>query len=369
MAVFTVTNLLDNGKGSLRQAIARANSLEGTDIIKFSRNLKGSTITLTSGELSITDSVTLKGLGAEWLKISGNDSSRIFNIDDGSDQILEVLISDLTLTEGRTTGSEDFAARGGAIFNANETLTLINTSITGSTAQGASVDFYDYYNDTTWSGGGAIYNSSGNLTIINSVISGNTAKGGTSYQQYQYLYAGGSASGGGIFNATGNLSVTNSIISGNTAIGGDGELGGSGHGGGISNRGSLTVTNSIISDNTAEGSYGDGSAWGGGIEGSNITVNNSTISNNTAIGGRGRQGIRYRSIEPYAGSIGGYASGGGILGANLIVNNSTITGNTAIGGEGGRGAYGYNSSYLALAEGVMVAQAAKLEAVASGSWV
>ena len=49
----------DGGKGlSLREAISLANNTEGADIIEFERNLSGSTITLSLGELKIDDSPT-----------------------------------------------------------------------------------------------------------------------------------------------------------------------------------------------------------------------------------------------------------------------------------------------------------------------
>ena len=51
-AIFTVTNLNDSGLGSLRQAIADANTTPGNDVIVFQPGLTGE-VTLTSGELVI----------------------------------------------------------------------------------------------------------------------------------------------------------------------------------------------------------------------------------------------------------------------------------------------------------------------------
>ena len=61
-ATFTVTTLADNGAGSLRDAIAKANQATGADAIAFQAGLTG-TITLTGGDLAITDSLTLTGPG------------------------------------------------------------------------------------------------------------------------------------------------------------------------------------------------------------------------------------------------------------------------------------------------------------------
>src|SRR5258707_14236038 len=72
----TVTTAGDNGPGSLRGAVLAANS---GDVISFDPALNGQTITLTTGQIAITKSVTINGPGAANLAISGNNASRIFN--------------------------------------------------------------------------------------------------------------------------------------------------------------------------------------------------------------------------------------------------------------------------------------------------
>ena len=59
-STFTVTNLLDTGPGSLRAAVTAANANPGADVINFAVT---GTIALTSGELDITDSLTINGPG------------------------------------------------------------------------------------------------------------------------------------------------------------------------------------------------------------------------------------------------------------------------------------------------------------------
>src|SRR5262245_23811297 len=81
-STFTVINTLDSGPGSLRQAVLDANDPvlhPGPDTIVFAKGVSG-TIKLTSGELLITDSVTINGPGANKLSVSGNNASRIFDI-------------------------------------------------------------------------------------------------------------------------------------------------------------------------------------------------------------------------------------------------------------------------------------------------
>ena len=72
----TVVNLGDSGSGSLRDAIAKA---AANAIIQFASSLKG-TIDLTSGELAIGKSLTINGPGSGKLAISGNGSSRVFDV-------------------------------------------------------------------------------------------------------------------------------------------------------------------------------------------------------------------------------------------------------------------------------------------------
>src|SRR2546429_313473 len=54
-STFMDENLADSGPGSLRQAILDANALAGADLIGFAPAARDGTITLTTGELSITD--------------------------------------------------------------------------------------------------------------------------------------------------------------------------------------------------------------------------------------------------------------------------------------------------------------------------
>src|SRR5262245_17816789 len=78
-STFTVLNLNDSGAGSLRAAVAAANANPGHDTIAFRPGLSG-TITLRTGQLTLTDDVTIDGPGALRLAVSGNDQSRVFEV-------------------------------------------------------------------------------------------------------------------------------------------------------------------------------------------------------------------------------------------------------------------------------------------------
>jgi hypothetical protein len=177
LAVVTVTTLGDtvdfnDGLTSLREALFATNLVGGADTIEFAASLTSggpATITLTQGELAITDALTINGPGANLLTIdaSGNDptpddnffdGSRIFNVDDGNFSAkINVSISGLTLTGGDADGS------GGAIFN-GEHLEITDSTIIGNSARGGG----------DGGGGGVYIGFGGDLTVTDSKISGNT---------------------------------------------------------------------------------------------------------------------------------------------------------------------------------------------------
>ena len=284
-----VTNTYDSGFGSLRGAIEYANEHEGVDIITFSGKVFNSEagmliITLTSGELSITDDVIIQGPGNMVVTVSGGGSSRIFNINDGTSTVIMANISGLTITSG-DAGLEN----GGAIYN-NELLLLSDTIVQNSTA----VNGGGIYNDTS----GAIYINRVKMTGNNATDGGGIYNNGGSIQAENLWMNLNTADndGGGIYNRaytedvivdeetvtvyhTGDIMLQNTTLSSNTADN-DGDLDGSG--GGIFTQGRLYAENVTISYNEASQGSAiniDGQATSGTTV---TTLYNNTIALNTA---------------------------------------------------------------------------------------
>jgi hypothetical protein len=257
MAIFTVTNLLDSEAGSLRQAIADSNAEVGADEIVFDDRLLGGVLNLTGGELTIADSLTIRGLNEKFLTIAADKSSRIFKIEDADDtQAIEVFIEGLTISGGFSVEG------GGGIFN-HENLTLTDSKLT---------------NNSTPNEGAGIYNL-GSLVISQSEISGNSADlGGGIYNQGildlddSRVFSNKARSGGGLYNEN-ILKIANSEIYENSAKFG---------GGGIFNSDRALITKTNISDNDARG--------GGGIEnakGGDLQLDRNNIFKNQAMSGGG----------------------------------------------------------------------------------
>ena len=94
-ATFTVTSTADSGAGTLRAALDPVTGAQDGDTINFQAGLSG-TITLTTGQMVVSHSITISGPGANNLAVNGNASSRVFFINSGT----TVTISGLTITKG-----------------------------------------------------------------------------------------------------------------------------------------------------------------------------------------------------------------------------------------------------------------------------
>jgi len=148
LSVLTVTNTNDSGAGSLREAIAQANSSADSNLIVFAVS---GTISLTTGELRITNPVTIVGPGAANLTIDGNLNGSIFTIAENTTPAcpaltgpsdFQVSISGMTLTRGSSTAPD---SDGGAIRSA-KSLVLSDVIVRDSQARGGgAIAFYAQY--------------------------------------------------------------------------------------------------------------------------------------------------------------------------------------------------------------------------------
>jgi hypothetical protein len=223
-----VSNINDSGMGSLRDTIA---GVQAGGIVTFAANLSGQTITLTSGQLTLTNSVTIDASAlANGIAINGNASSRIFQVNSGAGVVLNAL----TLTNGFQSSS----SKGGAITNAG-TLALNNCTLAGNSVSASGA-------------GGAIQNS-GQLTLKGCTLFANNGglagaiNNSTVCTLQNCTFSGNHATannGGAIdnaFNAT--LNILQCTFSGNTTVAG---------GGAIDNHTSqINLTNSILAGNSA----------------------------------------------------------------------------------------------------------------------
>lgn len=342
-----------SGKCTLRAAIQEANVFAGPDVIKLKAGIYVITIpgisenACATGDLDVTDDLTIIGTGAKDTFVNGGKLDRVFHIMDGS-----VTITDVTIQNGLAkedgTGWLDHP-RGGGILSVGA-LVLKGVNVSNNAAAGGVANYgggiYQWSGALTitkstlskstisnnaasggheaW--GGGIYNS-GFLVIKGSTLTNNTASsapnctaggifnegplritGSTISNNFASANSGGLSRGGGIFITSGDGMITQSIISNNAASGGD-----EAWGGGIWNDGYLQITGTKISNNVARGNtFG----YGGGIRcygfGSHVRTYGSTVSGNAASG---------RLSMGYGGGI--YVGGGelSVQNAGKIIRN------------------------------------------------
>jgi hypothetical protein len=167
-STITVTSLGDSGAGTLRAAIASANS---GDTIVF--GIPG-TITLSS-VLAIGANLTIDGSGSS-IAINGN-SGTIFNVTGATSDTFSTLTLFNATTAITGVPAASISLLYSTISGGTDGVTVVNATVTNSTFSGnagiaiggATVSLYD----STISGANiGIQNT--HLTIGNSIISGNT---------------------------------------------------------------------------------------------------------------------------------------------------------------------------------------------------
>ncbi len=389
LSTLTVTNTLDKGAGSLREAITHAKS---GDMIVFAPSLNGQTITLTSDQLTINKSLDIEGPGASLLTVSGNDTNRVFDISGG----ITVTIDGLTIThglgKGDIQGQNSGGGGGGAILNGGSSVNLATdvfasnralnhggaiTNGPGSVLNVLNCSFLDNQAvgqvGAAYVEGGAIWNTDNGDTISGSGSPGAGATAlvvGSTFIGNEALGAdGGSISGGALSETNGGaihtegpsdyLSVKDSVFIANQAIAGNGGIGKGANiftidvasGGAIANDQAANVeglhfvvdgctfsyNQAIGGSNAASDSGRVGHALGGAIASEGVAaISNSAFAHNEALGGDNNTGGS--GVLILGRGAGGAVANATVFGsASLTVNNCTFTDNKAAGGSGNKG--------------------------------
>ncbi|MEW5987235.1 MAG: choice-of-anchor Q domain-containing protein [Chloroflexota bacterium] len=284
----TVTSAGDNGPGTLRQALGDV--CDGGRI-DFSLP-PSSTITLTTGQLTVTRSLTLDGSTAVNLTISGNYDSPVMDIAEA----IHVTLQDLTIAEGYA--DYEYGEYVGGIHSRG-VLAINNVTIRDNHCHGGRMVCTGWAGLLSWPV----------LTVTHSLISDNDVDIGQA------------------LGASGVVTIRDSTFSGNSefALGSWGKVtvGNSfflDNEYGIHNGGALTVNASTFSGNTRDGLSNSGT----------LTATNSTFSSN----GRGAAilegGVGFFSRNTFNGNTNYDVFGGGICSVGtLTLSNNTISGNTA----------------------------------------
>jgi len=288
-----VTNGLDAGSGSLREAIAQASDntpIQFDPVVSF--------IHLTGGEILIDKSLVLDGGGS--ITIDGGGNSRIFQVYHAVNT-LNVSLLGFTLENAKNTGS----GTGGAIHNNEETLLVdhchFNSNIVeydgGSSLGGAIWSKGDLtLRNSTFVGnqakhvagvnvssGGAIYKDGGALTVEDCLFENNLAEALSSDTVNKNAEGGAIAM---LNNCTGVM--TRVEIRGNqvSSPGSGGSLKGTANGGGVFvSKSVLNLIDSTLDSNSA----GTVSGSGGGIycwstnQTTSLTLERCTVSNNSVV--------------------------------------------------------------------------------------
>src|SRR5438552_3603845 len=335
------------GQCTLRAAIQETNARPGADSISVPPGTYVLAIpgagedASATGDLDITDDLTITGSGAGSTIVDGGHLDRVFHVV-GLLGGPTVQISGLTVRNG--VGDRG----GGGIFNSG-TLALNASAVVDNSTGGAGGG--GVANDTdavltltdctvtrnTASNGGGLGNL-GAVTIVRTMLSGNSAQveggglagPGTSIVIDSLIsgnHAGGQGGGIAVPPVPGTtLTVDGSTISGNTAA-----L----NGGGITVGGTFAISDSVVSDNVSQANGGGIFFRGGTIAFGAVTVSGTTISGNFAGGvGGGAIAMANGTLEISNSTISDNsttASGGGIASdaATIRLNNVTMAGNTA----------------------------------------
>ncbi len=367
--------LTAGGVCTLRAAVMESNALPGADTIlipagQYDRTIDGvGENGAATGDLDVTDSLTILGADAGTTIIDASQMDRVFEIT--ATTPVTVLIAEVTIQGGLLTFGSD--GGGGMRVDVNGRLILSNTVIQNNDGRsmGGGVENFGgliVYNSVisnnilsspSGDGGGISTDGLGVTQLISSTIVGNSSRNGAGASIWfdaimtvtDSVFIANIGTGlevlgeAAVFDSelTNHLSHPSGFdvpivnVENQGQIYMEGSTIGFGDEIGFYNEGISVISNSLIIDNSGAGIF----------NGEYLEVWNSTVVSNTGsgiYGGAGSGGgdtyvysslIRGNDTSEQLGTI---SSGGGIYnGSNnrLRVISSTIQGNLAIGGLGG----------------------------------
>ena len=269
-----------NAYGNFGNALGQINS-EGDKLVIIG--------TITSNGANLTTknfSFTIEGLDANSIITGASGAKRLFTINGPTSA--NVTFKDLTFSSNSTTlggGSVLFSNNAGATVTFNN-CTITNNSVTNAAGGGAlffangTLNIIDssFENNTSSDEGGAIFGNSGTIIITNSLFKSNSAatKGGALYANsanfvitsstfYDNQTTNATAAGGSVLYVatTGSTNtITNCTFFQNTTGSANQDFGTI-----RTDNGNTTVSNSLFYDNKTNNSTGGPSDWGAGTNG------------------------------------------------------------------------------------------------------
>ncbi len=351
-ANITVTTTADelnaDGDCSLREAIRAANlniavdacaAGSGADVVTLGAGTYllsiagGGEDAALTGDLDITEALTITGTGAASTIVDGGLVDRVFHVNTPG----TVIIQGMTIRNGKSVGTFSrggaVAVYGGGTVNLTS-LTMSNNSGELGGAVHGDAGVINIINSTIannqGTAGGAVYSWTATINVANTVVQENTGAGQGGGLYHSYLGAtniidsvvkwnSAALNGGGlVIQPSATMTVLRSTIAEN----------GSGHGGGVYSAGTLTIDRSTLTGNTTPG-------YGGGIMhiGGPLTLVNSTVSGNTAFEGAGlftdggATGIVNTTIAANTATTGGglRQRDGAVTLSNALLGDNTAT--------------------------------------------
>ncbi|MDH5535071.1 MAG: right-handed parallel beta-helix repeat-containing protein, partial [Betaproteobacteria bacterium] len=318
-------------QGSLRQLIQNANAIQGPNtavVPAGTYNLSlagtGEDAALT-GDLDITDALTLKGAGAGSTIIDANTLDRVFHVGVGTTATL----SGMTIRNGDAKGAD-----GGGILSRSN-LILNNVTLTNNLGRdGGAIHVKDVpagmsLTDVTMNSnnasrdGGASYSDNVPIVMTRVTASSNTAAG-----------VGGAIYTTDILGLGVSASLTDVTMNSNRALNGEG-------GGFFGDKVSATMTRVTANNNTTSKSGGAIFLHDSG--GSSMALTDLTMSGNTAVnqggGFFGDKLVGSSTMTRVTVSGNAATAGGGLYfkdgNTNLTLTDVAISGNTAATNGGG----------------------------------